>query len=131
MRYEEIRDLLQLIVSMDRSPFPDNAARGWYEVLADVDFDDARQAVVDHYGSFGSRYSRGDIRRIVPADVKGRAAAIREARSRERTRNAPRLPAGPTGVPAQSPRSRALLAEARRKAAEASARIHAAEKVAA
>lgn len=118
MRIEMIEQLLDLIVSFDRTPFPDGAADGWFLALDGVEYRDARQAVMDHYGALGARDKTGAVRRCIPADIKARAGALRDIRMREVNRNAPRLPGprvGSTGRPAVVER---MLAEARAKVAQ-------------
>ncbi len=83
MKIELVRDLLDLMVSYDRTPFPPAAVRAWLPVLEDIDYADAVQAVNEHYTSLGARDGQGQTRRILPADVKHRATAIREARERK------------------------------------------------
>jgi hypothetical protein len=103
MRIEMIEQLLDLIVSFDRTPFPDGAADGWFLALQGVEYRDARQAVMDHYGALGARDKSGAVRKCIPADIKARASALRDIRMREVNRNAPKLPGprvGSTGRPA-------------------------------
>ena len=114
-----VREILDLIVSYDRSPFPDGAVRAWLPVLDDIDYEDARQAVIEHYTSLGARDGRGEVRRIVPADVRARAAATREARERVLGMSRPKLPAGRVGSTGRPARVEQLLREARDRVARA------------
>jgi hypothetical protein len=116
MKIELVEHLLDLIVSFDRSPFPHAAVDAWFLALDGVDYRDARQAVLDHYGALGARDSTGAVRRCIPADIRARAGAIRDNRMRELNRNAPKLPGprvGSTGRPEHVER---LLDEARARA---------------
>lgn len=119
MKIELVEHLLDLIVSFDRSPFPDGAVDAWFLALDGVDYRDARQAVLDHYGSLGARDKTGAVRRVVPSDVKSRAGALRDIRERELLRSAPRLPAGRVGSTGRPEHVEALLRQAREKAAAA------------
>lgn len=127
MRLDLVQELLQLITSLDRTPFPEGADLQWFEVMEGIDYADARQAVIEHYGSSSARDGRGRARQILPHDVRSRARALAEQRQRaarraiERRRElegaTPRL--GSTGRPAGVEQ---LLADARLRVAEASAR---------
>lgn len=120
MKFDQAKELLVLISSIDRRPFPENAAATWYEMLSTVDFDDAKQAVHEHYTSLGARGSNGDVRAVLPVDVKHRANAIREARLRAAQRHALPAPSQRTGSTGRPAHVEAALAEARRAAARAS-----------
>lgn len=117
MKHELVKELLDLIVNFDRSPFPDGAVDAWFLALDGVDYRDARQAVLDHYGALGARDKNGAVRRIVPADIRSRAAALRDARERELNRHRPKLPAGRVGSTGRPASVEAILAEARAKVA--------------
>lgn len=117
MKIELVEALLDLIVSFDRSPFPDGAADAWFLALDGVDYRDARQAVMDHYGSYGARGKDGAVRRCVPADIKARASYHRDNRMREMNRNAQRLPGPRVGSTGRPSHVEQLLAEARAKVA--------------
>jgi hypothetical protein len=118
MKHELVKELLDLIVSFDRSPFPDGAVDAWFLALDGVDYRDARQAVMEHYGSLGARDKTGAVRRIVPADVRSRAAALREARERELNRHRPTLPAGRVGSTGRPGAVEEMLRQARAKIAQ-------------
>lgn len=119
MRFDQVKELLTMISDIDRRPFPDGAAATWYEILHNVHFVDARQAVHEHYTSTGARDSQGNPRPVLPVDVRSRGKAIAEARARAELRKAlpaarPRL--GSTGRPAEVEaelaRARAAIARA-------------------
>jgi hypothetical protein len=120
MKFDQAKELLTLISSIDRKPFPEGAAATWYEMLRTIDFEDAKRAIHEHYTSLGARDGSGNARSVLPADVKHRAKAIAEARARAAMRHAlpaPTVRRGSVGRPAHV---EAALAEARRAAAEAS-----------
>lgn len=122
MRFEQAKELLTLISSIDRRPFPEGAAGTWYEMLRDVLFADAKQAIHEHYTSNGARDGSGNARPVLPVDVKSRAKAIAETRARAAQRTAlpgPRQRLGSTGRPAHV---EAELAAARRAAERAAER---------
>lgn len=119
MKPNEVEELLALVQSIDRKPFPANAHIAWYPILRDIGYPDAVQAVNDHYRSYGSRDSKGDVRPILPADIRGRAHAIAEARARASARTAlpgPRERRGSVGRPEHVERE---LAAARQRIADA------------
>jgi hypothetical protein len=122
MKPHEVEELLLTIQSIDRKPFPPNAPMTWYEILRDVAYIDAKQAVHEHYTSLGARDGRGDVRPILPVDIRSRASALAEHRARSMARNAlpgPRERRGSIGRPAEV---EAELAAARARVAEALAR---------
>jgi hypothetical protein len=126
MKMHEVETLLAEIQSIDRKPFPDGAAGTWFSILDGIEYTDARQAVHDHYTSFGARDSRGDARPILPVDIRSRAHALAELRERS---SRPALPApkgwqGENGADRRSPQTQAALKWARERAAQA-ARQHA------
>jgi len=118
MKHELVEELLKLIVSFDRSPFPDGAVDAWFLALDGVDYRDARQAVMDHYGAYGARDSNGAVRRCVPADIRTRAAYHRDVRMREMNRNAPRLPGPRVGSTGRPGAVEEMLRQARAKIAQ-------------
>jgi hypothetical protein len=123
MRLDLVQELLQTITALDRTPFPDGADMQWFQIMDGVDFADARQAIMEHYGSSSARDSRGKVRQILPHDVRSRARALAEHRLRAARRALPRGEGrrlGSTGRPAEG---EALLSEARQRAADA-ARQH-------
>lgn len=121
MRLEQVREILDMVVSYDRTPFPEpsTAVAAWYPVLNGIEFRDAEQAVIEHYSTLGARDSRGEVRRALPVDIKNRAVAIRDARERELNRARPKLPAGRVGSRDRPAEVEALLASARAKVAQA------------
>ena len=64
--------LLVLASTYDNRKVTREQASAWHEALGGVRFDDARQAVVDHY--------RNDRRWLMPADVMGGVRKIVAAR---------------------------------------------------
>jgi hypothetical protein len=123
MRFDLVQDLLTVISELDRSPFPEGAAKSWMTILDGIDYADARQAVLEHYASASSRDGSGNVRRVLPADVRTGAHRIAEQRERALRRALPAAPRprlGSTGRPA------AVLAElaAARQRAEAATRKH-------
>lgn len=124
MRHSEIEQLLTTIVSYDRKPFPDGATEAWLTLLHEVTFADAEQAVHRYYGSPSARDDRGNIRQILPSDVRSGARHIREARERStpagrRSVTAPPVRLGSTGRPKAV---EAVLAANRAKVAAAEAK---------
>lgn len=122
MKMDQVEELLALIQSIDRKPFPANAAGAWFPIMDGIRYTDAVQAVNDHYKSFGARDSRGEVRPILPVDIRARAHAIAEARARASARSAlpgPRQRVGSVGRPQHV---EAELAAARRAVAEALAK---------
>jgi hypothetical protein len=126
MRFDLVQDLLTTISEIDRMPFPEGAALSWMPLLDGIDFADARQAVLEHYASASSRDGSGNIRRILPADIRTGARRIAEHRAREARRA---LPEGPRARVGSTGRPAAVLAElaAARQRAEAAVRKHRAE----
>lgn len=122
MKFEQAKELLQLISDIDRRPFPEGAAATWYEMLRTVDFADAKQAIHEHYTSHGARDSRGDVRAVLPVDVKSRAKGIAETRARAAQRTALPGPAQRLGSTGRPPEVLAELARARRAASRAAER---------
>lgn len=124
MRHNQLEQLLTLIVAYDRKPFPDGATEAWLPLLHEVTYADAEQAVHRYYGAPSARDDRGNLRQILPGDVRAGARYIREARERSstagrRTLTAPPERRGSTGRPGHV---EALLAKNRAKVAEAEAK---------
>ena len=120
MRLEHVQELLQLISELDRSPFPDGAAVSWQEILLGVSYSDAEAVVREWYGSSLARDKQGQMRRILPADVRSGA----NRRAEERARAARRVLEGPP-LPPLADRGAAVQAEvakARERLAEAIAK---------
>lgn len=121
MNATEVRALLTLIETYDRSTFQPKAVELWGEALRRVSFEDAEAAVHAIFRVAGHD-DRGNIRKLLPIDVKRPAEAIGEARRRRRAQAAIAAPAqrvGSTGRPAAVEQA---LAEARAKAEAAAAR---------
>lgn len=131
MNITEVKALLVLIESYDRSPFRPEAVDLWFEALRTVEHEDAEKAVHGIFRTSG-RTEKGDIRRLLPADVRRPAEAIAESRYRraaQKAIGARRPPGVPLSGPVRSPAAEAALAQARAKAAEALDRYR--EKIAA
>lgn len=119
MKFDQAKELLTLISSIDRKPFPEGAAGTWFEILQHVDFADAKQAIHEHYTSLGARDSSGNARPVLPVDIRSRAQAIAEVRKRASERTAlpgPYVRRGSTGRP---PEVEATVETARAKIEEA------------
>lgn len=127
MRLDLVSELLRTIAELDRAAFPEGAALSWQPIMDGIDFADALQAVREHYTSLGSRDASGNVRRVIPADVRSRAKAIAENRQRALRRA---LPQAPPHLPEdRSPEALAAVQAARERVAEAERRYR--EKVAA
>jgi hypothetical protein len=127
MRLDLVSELLRTIAELDRAVFPEGAALSWQPIMDGIDYADALQAVREHYSSLGSRDASGNVRRVIPADVRSRARAIAESRLRAAQRA---LPVAPPHRPEdRSPEVRAAVLAARQRVAEAEARYR--ERVAA
>lgn len=123
MRHDQLEQLLTLIVSYDRKPFPDGATEAWLPLMHQVVYADAEAAVHRYYGSPNCRDDRGYLRQILPGDIRAGARYIRA--SRERTESHGRsLPVSPVrvGSTGRPQRVEAMLAAARQKAAAAAER---------
>lgn len=68
----DIAELLTMCAAFDRRTIGRADALAWHQVLADLDYADARQAVADHYSSTREW--------IMPVDIRQRVKAIRERR---------------------------------------------------
>jgi len=71
MTLSEICDLLSVIGAFDRRALGDADGHSWHAAIGDLNYEDARQAVIDHYGESAEW--------IMPAHVRQR---IRETRLR-------------------------------------------------
>jgi hypothetical protein len=81
--------LLGMCAAYDQRTIGDADALAWHEILSDLDFDDAKLAVVAHY--------RTETRRVMPADIR---AAVKKIRA-ERVTHPDEIPdADPDDVPA-------------------------------
>lgn len=72
MNLQETAVLLALAASFDRRNIGEADVRAWHQVLADVDLDDAKTAVTDHYGQTTDW--------LMPAHIRTRVKALRAAR---------------------------------------------------
>lgn len=82
MSTDEVIDLLTLMASYDRRKVGEADVAAWYAAMGDLAFSDSRDAVIAHY--------RDSTEWIMPAHVRRRVAAIRQARLDA---------AGPTEIP--------------------------------
>jgi Asp-tRNA(Asn)/Glu-tRNA(Gln) amidotransferase A subunit family amidase len=81
--------LLGMCAAYDQRTIGDADALAWHEILSDLDFEDAKLAVVAHY--------RTETRRVMPADIR---AAVKKIRA-ERVTHPDEIPdADPDDVPA-------------------------------
>jgi hypothetical protein len=117
MKFDQAKELLTLISSIDRKPFPEGAAGTWYEILQHVDFGDAKQAIHEHYTSLGARDSQGNARPVLPVDIRSRATAIAEARARAARRTALPSPYIRRGSVGRPPEVEATVESARERIA--------------
>jgi len=92
MRLDLVAELLRTIAELDRTSFPEGAALSWQPIMDGIDYADALQAVREHYASLGARDSSGNVRRVIPVDVRSRAKAIAEIRERAARRALPQAP---------------------------------------
>lgn len=121
MKHTEVVALLDLISTYDRRPFPPGAADLWLTELRAVSFEDAAEAVRTIFRINGHD-ERGNVRTLLPADVRRPAEAIGETRRRKAAQAAiaaPQVRRGSTGRPAAV---EAELAKARAKAEAAAAK---------
>lgn len=72
MTPEEIIDLLTLAAAVDGREVGQADVAAWHMIIGDLDFADARQALVEHYQD--SRF------KVMPADIRQRVKAVRRAR---------------------------------------------------
>jgi|1185.fasta_scaffold842198_1 hypothetical protein len=75
MKYPEVEALLAIISGLDRRPFPEGAAATWYRVLAETDFDDAKGAVLEYFGT-----SADEVPTLLPGRVRSGASRIKHWR---------------------------------------------------
>lgn len=123
MNIDETEKLLLLIEGYDRSSFKPAAIGLWSLAMGDVVYQDAVDAVHQIFRIAGHD-REGDIRKLLPADVKRPALAIGEARRRksDQAAIAAAEPAKGVGSTGRSAKVEALLAEARAKAEAAAQR---------
>lgn len=111
MNLDQTHELLQLIADFDGRKLTETMADSWLTLLGDVDFADAEAAVMAHYANQNAV-------RMLPGDVKVKAAGYAEARARVVEQVAARaLPSGLTGPPKLTPEGERARAEFRRLAA--------------
>ena len=72
MTPDETVDLLTVAAAFDQRTVGEGDAMAWYAVVGDLDFADARQAVIGHYTDTTDR--------IMPAHVRQRVKALRRDR---------------------------------------------------
>ena len=125
MKFSEVGELLKLISTYDRRPFPPEAAEVWAAELGRIEYEDAAEAVRTIFRVNGHD-ERGGVRTLLPADVRRPAEAIADTRRRReaiaaqrKALDAPQVRRGSTGRPAAV---EAALAAARAKAAAAAAK---------
>lgn len=82
MELDQTVDLLTVAAAFDQRTIGEGDAIAWHAAIGDLAFEDSRQAVISYY-----RESR---ERIMPADVRQRVKAVRQARLDA---------AGPTEIP--------------------------------
>lgn len=56
MTFDDTLELLALISSVDSRKYTDMSPGVWHEIIQDLPFDKARQAVIDHFRTPGSGY---------------------------------------------------------------------------
>jgi hypothetical protein len=120
MRLELVQELLQLISDLERAATPEGAAVSWLPIMDGVDFQDARAAILDHYGSSAARDRQGQARRILPHDVRSGALYHRDRRLLAARRALPppvarRPDERPPEVEREVEEARRLIADARAK----------------
>jgi hypothetical protein len=119
MKFGQVEELLGVIFAIDRKPFPPGAAGTWFEILQTIGYDDAKQAVHEHYTSTGARDHSGNARPVLPVDVRSRATAISENRFRAAQRTALAGPRPRLGSTDRPPEVEATVETARAKIEEA------------
>jgi hypothetical protein len=87
MNATEVRALLTLIETYDRTTFRPEAVALWGEALRRIAYQDAEAAVHAIFRTSGHD-ERGAVRRLLPADVRRPAEAIAESRYRRAAQRA-------------------------------------------
>lgn len=82
MNLAETSALLTHIATLDNRRVDDAVVRGWHEILDDVTYDDARAAVVEHFGTSPAYLMPAHVRLGAKARVADRARIAREAEER-------------------------------------------------
>jgi hypothetical protein len=77
MNRAEVTDLLTLIEGFERRAFPRGATDAWLTIMADVEYPDAAQAVVEHFDTPEPLHAA-----VQPGPLKRRAKVIAEVRER-------------------------------------------------
>lgn len=77
MNRAEVTDLLTLIEGLERRTFPLGAHNAWLTIMADVEYRDAAQAVVEHFDTPEPLHAA-----VQPGPIKRRAKVIAEVRQR-------------------------------------------------
>lgn len=72
MTPDQIVDLLTVAAAFDQRTVGEGDAMAWHSVLGDLNFTDAKQAVLGHYADTRER--------VMPADIRSRVLAIRDRR---------------------------------------------------
>ena len=72
MTDDETVDLLTVAAAFDQRTVGEGDAAAWHAVLGDLNFADAKQAVLGHYTDTRER--------VMPADIRSRVLAIRHRR---------------------------------------------------
>ncbi|MGI5485180.1 zinc finger domain-containing protein [Microtetraspora malaysiensis] len=70
MNIEDTADILATCAAYDARTVGEADILAWHQIIGDLPYEQARDAVVEHY--------RAEHRRIMPADVRARVKAIRE-----------------------------------------------------
>lgn len=118
MRHDQLEQLLTLIVSYDRKPFPNGATEAWLRLLHDVEYADAERVVNNFYNGPTARDDRGHLRQILPSDVRSGVRYLRDQRLRSAARHAITSPPPRRGSTGRPQGVEALLAGVRRKIAD-------------
>jgi hypothetical protein len=74
MTKRQIRDILELIVSVDGRRITENTPSAWLDIIGDLNHDDARSAIIAHY--------RESTEWLTPGHIRARVAAMRQKRIR-------------------------------------------------
>lgn len=117
MNFKETHQLLIFIAQYDNRRIDDGVVIAWQAVVADLDFDVARQAVVNHFGTSEAYLMPVHVRRGVDDVYRDQRRRAREARELEAAKQAAIEAADPT----RRDRSEAieqLIAEMRAKLPE-------------
>lgn len=72
MEFDQTFDVLALCAAFDRRTVGEADAHAWHDVIGDLDFEDAKRAVRDHY--------RASREFVMPSDVRQRVVEIRKHR---------------------------------------------------